>query len=611
MLTLFITKMYDADLTKVEFGEKFNINNNMIPILKNSHEEYAEYNDSVIINLNESKTINDLIKNHSSHKIFNTYSSYECDYTFCNKETNDEIITIPSGENNYKMDGLSQGITSLIIYDEISGYFEPVSIYVLGEDAYILSYDYNYDNIIVADKIVERGKAYGVLPSIEREGYTLIGWFTDKTNGTKIEYNTVFTGNNDITLYAHWEEVINSYTVTFNSNGGSAIDSQNIIEGNYVIQPNNPTKTGYTFVKWQLNGNDYDFNTAVTGNITLTAVWTINQYTVTFNSNGGSNVASQTINYNGKATKPADPTKTGYTFNEWQLNGNAYDFNTPITRDITLVALWIINKYVVRFTLDTGAIINTQNVEYGNKVTQPTNINYDGYIFTFKKENGEIFDFDTIITSDMNIIVESELKKYTVTFNSNGGSSVSSQTIDYNEKATRPNNPTKEGYTFKEWQLNGNAYNFNTPVTSNMTLIAVWEANETQQNETLKEILQDNSYNVNSNLVSGFKLGMTVNELKNKLGDSNIIVNTNNSIISTGTVIKKGYESYTIVIKGDLNGDGKANSGDLLQMRKYLLEEVNLTGAYKQAGIIESVGNIKSLDLLRLRQYLLGEYIFK
>ena len=128
--------------------------------------------------------------------------------------------------------------------------------------------------------------------------------------------------------------------------------------------------------------------------------------------------------------------------------------------------------------------------------------------------------------------------------------------------------------------------------------------------DTLKDILEDNGYTVSSNYTSKFTIGDSVSSIRNKLGN-NVIIETDKAIISTGAVIKKGNEKYTVVINGDLTGDGKVNSGDLLQMRKYLLEEVNLTGAYKEAGIIESSNNIKSLDLLRLRQYLLGEYVFK
>ena len=112
------------------------------------------------------------------------------------------------------------------------------------------------------------------------------------------------------------------------------------------------------------------------------------------------------------------------------------------------------------------------------------------------------------------------------------------------------------------------------------------------------------------NYVLKFKAGDTVSQILNKLGND-IIIETNNTLISTGATIKKDNEEYTIVIKGDLTGDGKVNSNDLLQMRKYLLGEINLVGSYKKAGIIESNNEIKSLDLLRLRQYLLGEYNFK
>ena len=191
---------------------------------------------------------------------------------------------------------------------------------------------------------------------------------------------------------------------------------------------------------------------------------------------------------------------------------------------------------------------------------------------------------------------------YTVTFNSNGGSSVASQTVNYNEKATQPSNPTREGYTFVGWQLNGNTYDFNIVVNGNITLTAVWD-------KILKNILEDEGYNVINNYVYKFKIGDSVAAIKSELGN-NVTIETDKTIISTGAVIKKSNESFIVVVKGDLTGDGKINSGDLLQMRKHLLEEVILTGAYKQAGIIESNGNIKSLDLLRLRQYLLGEYTF-
>ena len=127
----------------------------------------------------------------------------------------------------------------------------------------------------------------------------------------------------------------------------------------------------------------------------------------------------------------------------------------------------------------------------------------------------------------------------------------------------------------------------------------------------LIDILKNKGFNVTSNLVLGFSIGKNISDIKKQLNDNDIVISTENLMISTGAVIKKGNESYAVVIKGDLNGDGKVNSADLLQMRKYLLEEVNLTGAYKEAGIIESNGEIKSLDLLRLRQYLLDEYVFK
>ena len=96
-----------------------------------------------------------------------------------------------------------------------------------------------------------------------------------------------------------------------------------------MSKPTNPTKKGYKFVEWQLDGKAFDFNTKITAETTLTAVFEESKtVTVTFDSDGGSSVKAQEIETGSKATAPANPTKSGYKFVEWQLNGKKYDFNT-------------------------------------------------------------------------------------------------------------------------------------------------------------------------------------------------------------------------------------------------------------------------------------------
>ena len=133
---------------------------------------------------------------------------------------------------------------------------------------------------------------------------------------------------------------VQAYTVTFNSNEGSAVDPVNVAHGQTVAQPANPTKANYTFVKWQLNGEDYNFATPVTAAITLDAVWTPVMYTVTFNSNEGSAVDPVNVAYGETVAEPTAPTKANYTFVKWQLNGEDYNFTTPVTGDIILDAVW-------------------------------------------------------------------------------------------------------------------------------------------------------------------------------------------------------------------------------------------------------------------------------
>ena len=152
--------------------------------------------------------------------------------------------------------------------------------------------------------------------------------------------------------------VTEEYTVTFNAYGGfPRPDEQHVKSGEKAVLPAEPTLKGHTFAFWYLgddeeNATAYDFDTPVTGDITLTAKWNINKYTVTFNSYGGTPVPpAQEVEYGLTATEPATaPTKTGYTFDGWYLGDEKYDFSDAVEQNITLYANWKKNIYTVTYT---------------------------------------------------------------------------------------------------------------------------------------------------------------------------------------------------------------------------------------------------------------------
>ena len=211
------------------------------------------------------------------------------------------------------------------------------------------------------------------------------------------------------------------YTVTFNAYGGFPTpDEQHVKSGEKAVLPVEPTLKGYIFAFWYLgedeqNATAYDFNTPVTENITLTAKWNINKYTVTFNSYGGTPVPpAQEVEFGLTATKPADPTLKGYTFAFWYLgedeqNATAYDFNTPVTENITLTAKWNINKYTVTFNSYGGTPVPpAQEVEFGLTATKPADPTLKGYTFAFwylgeDEQNATAYDFDTPVTENITL----------------------------------------------------------------------------------------------------------------------------------------------------------------------------------------------------------------
>ncbi|NLL27393.1 MAG: T9SS type A sorting domain-containing protein, partial [Bacteroidales bacterium] len=283
------------------------------------------------------------------------------------------------------------------------------------------------------------------------------------------------------------------YTITFNSNGGSAVENATVNHGEKVIKPADPTKEGYTFAGWFIDTDlqtAYDFETAVTSDLTLYAKWTesspVVKYTITFNSNGGSAVENATVNHGEKVTKPADPTKEGYTFAGWFIDTDlqtAYDFETAVTSDLTLYAKWTVNTYTITFNSNGGSAVENATVNHGEKVTKPADPTKEGYTFAGWFSDVELqtaYDFETAVTSDLTLYAKWTVNIYTITFNSNGGSAVENATVNHGEKVIKPADPTKEGYTFAGWFIDTDlqtAYDFETAVTSDLTLYAKWTVN--------------------------------------------------------------------------------------------------------------------------------------
>ena len=153
-----------------------------------------------------------------------------------------------------------------------------------------------------------------------------------------------------------------NYTVTFDTNGGSKVNSQTVPYGETAKTPAIPTKTGYTFAGWYLEGEKFNFSTPVTKDMTLTAKWTANQYTITFDTDGGSAVAPITQDYGTAITAPADPTKSGYTFAGWTPEIPA----TMPAENLTVTAHWRYNGgggssysyYTIKATAGTGGSIS-------------------------------------------------------------------------------------------------------------------------------------------------------------------------------------------------------------------------------------------------------------
>ncbi|MBQ8136993.1 MAG: InlB B-repeat-containing protein [Clostridia bacterium] len=279
----------------------------------------------------------------------------------------------------------------------------------------------------------------------------------------------------------------NSVIVTFDSDGGTAVGSQAVAKGAKATRPEDPTREGYSFQGWTLNGAEYSFDTPVTADITLKAQWA-EIFTVTFESDGGSDVDPQSVISGETATQPENPARGIDEFLGWylmtgdQMAEEAYIFDTPVTGDVTLKAKWkVLYTVTVLDGMEHGTVTaDKETAGEGDTVTLTItpDAGYKPDTLTVKQGETDVtVDEKNQFTMPAGDVTVSAtfMNRRTVTFDTDGGSAVEDQNVPNGGKATRPDDPVWEGFDFIGWTLDGADYDFDTAVTEDITLKAVWK----------------------------------------------------------------------------------------------------------------------------------------
>ena len=325
------------------------------------------------------------------------------------------------------------------------------------------------------------------LPNVERAGYTFGGWYLDEDfkekYGNALEEKTM---NLSRTLYAKW--ITNTYELRFVPNNN---ENNIVLSFDYEETISFPTfeKSGYYFSGWYTDSaltQRFTYTEMPNESYTLYAKWTtqkVSDYTITFNSNGGSSISKMTASYGDKITAPTTPTKTGYIFDGWYTNSsftNSFEFDTMPNQNITLYAKWKVRSYLILLIPNNDDGRELLNFEYQEKVVLPT-VTREGYIFDGWYTDSEFTE--KFVYSEMpaqNFYLYGKWKAenaYTITFETNGGNNIASIYAFPGESITAPNNPAKEGYTFDGWYTNSsltNKFTFDTMPNQNLTLYAKW-----------------------------------------------------------------------------------------------------------------------------------------
>ena len=458
-----------------------------------------------------------------------------------------------------------------------------------------VTFNTGFSELSVPNIIVESSSLINE-PEILREGFVLEGWYKDAKYESRFDFLTDRVTANTM-LYAKWSAV--EPIVTFDSVGGSDVESQTLKYNTAVKEPANPYKDGYKFIGWYSNRSctdKFDFSTAVKEDITLYAGWELIYYTVTFDTMGGVELSPKATNINlDYKIGEVIPARTYYEFGGWYRDkalANKFYFDEQIIEDITLYAKWTPIDVIVNLVDTDGTTLKNELGQDITSVTTNVEKNFllsdvpvpakTGYTFVGWKYNGEKIDHTT-----KEFVLKSNAEAYTIVamweeidvavsftdkdgnplINASGEEIGAAYTsIELGFLLKNIDTPVKNGYSFKAWTYNGEEIDLATmkfePKANikEYTLIASWTVVDVSvrfvdtDGNTLKNQIGEEIVAVSTNIEKDYLLSDVSSPVKT--GYTFLGWKYNGELVDIGTqefTPKSSGEAYTLVAEWTIN----------------------------------------------------------
>ena len=459
---------------------------------------------------------------------------------------------------------------------------EDITITALYEEIPVVTHTVTFvdgfDSTVISTATVEDG-ADAVLPEApEHEGYVFIGWDNDGKNIT-----------DDITITAQY--AYNKHTILFFDGLTNEFISVIVINhGESVTFPEPPEHEGYTFTGWDNDG------TNITQDTVITALYTINTYTVTFIDGLTEGViATATVEHGADATFPEAPEHEGYTFTGWDNDGK------NVTEDITITALYE-EIHVVTHTVTfidglTEEVIATATVEDGEDAVFPEAPEHEGYTFTGWDNDGKNVTEDITITA---LYEEIPVVTHTVTFIDGLTEEViATATVEHGADATFPEAPEHEGYELTGWDKDGKN------VTEDITITALYE--EIHVVTHTVTFIDGLTEEVIATATVEHGADATFPEAPEHEGYEFTGWDKDGKNIKSDTTITAQYkEIENPVTIGDLNGDGKINTADAVIILKIAAGMIAQDENNSLSGDCNHDGKVNTADAVLILKYAAG-----